>query len=376
MAGDRELRVLHVVTAATFSGIERHVMHLSRALMDMGCAAELACPPSAVRLRAEAHAAGIPVRPPASCAERMWLAAVARRMSASAFDVVHVHDGRAAVLGVVLAPLARAGLVRTQHFLRPASTERSGWRRGSSLAVHRLVNHRLAGYVAISQAVAEAARLRQETAGAELVVIAPAIMLPDAVAVESARVRRSELPSPVVVFAGRLVRERRLDVLLRAIPLVRAELPDCRFVIAGIGEDEAELRQLSAELGVEPAITWTGWVDDAYALLSGAHVYVNTWSQEGFGMAMAEAMALTLPVVAVEAGANGELVQDRVTGRLVAPDDPGALAAALVELLADRAVAEHWGNAARRSVLARFGAPRTAEATLALYRRVHAGASR
>jgi len=271
---------------------------------------------------------------------------------------------------VLLAHLADAVLLRAQHFTHPASATRSGLRRRVSLGLHRALNRQLDGYIAVSRAVADGARERREAERAEVVVIPPAIDLPPAEAISRAREERARLPGPVVVFAGRLENERCLDVLLRAIPLVRERLPDCRFVLAGSGAAESDLRALATGLGVEDTITWTGWVADTYSVLGQAHVYVNTWPREGFGMAMAEAMALGLPVVAVDAGASAELVDPGVTGLLVAPGDSAALASALAHVLSDRDLLARMGRAASERALSLYGASRTARDTFALYQRM------
>jgi len=370
MVALQELRVLHVVSSETFAGIERHVLSLTRELRALGCAAELACLPNATRLREEACAAGIPLLPSGRFRPRLWIPALARNVADDPPDVVHVHDGRAAVAGALLTYVADAVLLRAQHFTHPASVTRSGLSRCLSLALHRTLNRQLDGYVAVSRAVAEAARQRRETGRSEVTVIPPAVDLPPAEAIARAREQRAGLRGPVVVFAGRFEAERCLDVLLHAIPRVREQLPDCRFVLAGSGAAENDLRSVAVRLGVENAITWTGWVTDTYSVLGPAHVYVNTWPHEGFGMAMAEGMALGLPVVAVDAGASVELVDPGVTGLLVPPADPAALAAAIVGVIGDTEVLARMSRAASARALSLYGAARTARETLALYQRM------
>ena len=99
-------------------------------------------------------------------------------------------------------------------------------------------------------------------------------------------------------------------------------------------------------------------------------MYVNPLPWEGFGMAMAEAMAYGLPVVAVASGASVEMVEDGVTGALVREDDPPSLAAAIVRLASDRAGAATMGETARTVATRRYAAADVALETLALYRRV------
>jgi phenylacetate-CoA ligase len=88
---------------------------------------------------------------------------------------------------------------------------------------------------------------------------------------------------------------------------------------------------------------------------------------------MAEAMAFGLPVVAVDSGASPELVENEVTGLLVPPGDPAAMAEAVIRLARDPQLARRLGDAAIRRASSEFGAKRTARDTMALYLRLHAG---
>jgi len=358
---DRRLRVVHVVCGTAFAGTEKHVLALATQLRQLGCDAEIACPRSSVELRTQASRSAVPLRPLRP--SRGWA-------RADAPDVVHVHDGRSAVIGAAMAATAGAALVRTQHFVRPASAERAGLRGRLSVGVHRLINRRLDGYICVSAAAARAARNRRDATRARSVVIPPGVAIPSSTQVEEAVAARSAAPHPVILSAGRLEPERRFDVLLDAIPTVLRSVPDCEFLIAGAGSAETDLKAQVGSLGVEKSVRWTGWLPDLAPALAGAHIYVNPWPWEGFGMATAEAMGFALPVVAINSGASPELVEDGVSGRLVEPDDPAALAAALVELLADRDRGAALGLAGRGRALSRYSVPATAESTLALYRQI------
>lgn len=361
------LTVLHIISSDAFAGLERHALQLAVELRNLGCAASIACPPSATVLRSQARAEEIATFPSASASQKTWLAGVACGRHVERPAVVHVHDGRAAIAGSVLARRAKACLVRSQHFVRPASVERGGWRGSSSQALHRALNRQVDGYVGVSQAVADAARSRGETATALMAIIPPGVRLPSEGAVADARIARQQASSPVVASLGRLEPERRFDVLLDAIPKVLAAVPHCRFVIAGSGRAEPDLKSQARDLGLINAIDWTGWVPESDRVLNQSHVYVNTWPWEGFGMATAEAMGFGLPVVAVNSGASVELVEPGVTGSLTPGGDPDALAAAIIDLITDLPHAERMGDAARERALDLYGTRRTAEAMLAFY---------
>lgn len=364
------MRVVQVVTSDAFAGIERHVFRLARGLRESGVDCTIACPPGAERLRAAACAAGIPVIPDPRSRRHGWLRELTSRLAESRPDVVHVHDGAAAFWGWRAASGAGSRFVRTQHFVEPASAGRAGWHRAASLAVHRTINSGLDTLVAVSESAAEAARERGDAGRAPLEIISPGIDVPSEDAVEAARAARAALPHPVVAYVGRLENEKGLPVLLCAAELVRRELRDCRFVIAGAGGVEGELREFASGLGLDGAIEWTGEVSDPQEVYARAHVLAHPAAGEGFGLAVAEAMASGLPVVGVDSGGIAELVVDGVTGHLVPAEDPGALAKAILQLLRDPAGAVELGRAARERAVEHYGSARTVERTLRLYERI------
>jgi len=353
--------VLHVVSSNALAGTERHVLGLSRELRNLDCDAWIVCRRSATLLADAAKQLGIPVAAPA---------AAARARAA----VVHAHDGRSALVSSLLSMVGNASLIRTQHFVRPASVNRRGGGRHASVLAHRLLNRRFDGYIAVSEASRAAALQRHETGRAQLAVIPPGIELPSPEAVDAARTRREEsMRAPVVVSAGRLERERRFDVLLSAIPLVRERFPTCRIVIAGSGSAEQQLRRLAEDLGVAGSVTWTGWITGIEEVLGEGHVYVNTWPWEGFGMATAEAMAFELPVIVTTSGASAELVEGGAAGAAVPPCDPRRLAETICELLTNRARASELGRRARARAES-YSIRSTAVATLEFYLAIRAPA--
>lgn len=177
-----------------------------------------------------------------------------------------------------------------------------------------------------------------------------------------------------LVVAGELVPEEGLDVAVTALPLV----PDTELVIAGgvahhaTADERARLLALAEKLGVHDRVHLVGYVshDDMPALLRSADVVVCLSGREPSASVALEAMACGRPVVASAAGALRDIVVDGVTGLLVLPRSPRALATSVRELLTDVVRQGSFGVAGRDRAVTRYSWERAATDTLVAYGRV------
>ncbi|QNE33509.1 glycosyltransferase [Sphingomonas sp. NBWT7] len=162
-------------------------------------------------------------------------------------------------------------------------------------------------------------------------------------------------PTPTILAVARLgagEREKRVDDLIRALPIVAASVPAARLTIIGDGPLRAELAGLAATLGASGRVDLPGSVDDhvlaqAYA---DARVFALPSTKEGFGIVYLEAWARGVPVVAARGGAPAEMIADGIDGLSIPPGDISALAAALIALLVDPEAAARMGAAGRAKV--------------------------
>ena len=134
-----------------------------------------------------------------------------------------------------------------------------------------------------------------------------------------------------VLYVGRFYRRKRVDVLLRAVSMLGARIPELELRIVGNGPRDAAWRHLSHTLGLSQTVTWLGDVSRAQlaAEFNRTHAFCLPSVQEGFGIVLLEAMAAGKPIVASRAGAIPEVAP---RAQLVAPDDPEALAAGIETL--------------------------------------------
>jgi glycosyltransferase involved in cell wall biosynthesis len=160
--------------------------------------------------------------------------------------------------------------------------------------------------------------------------------------------------APRAVFVGRLAPEKGLDTLVEAWALVRQAQPSARLTLVGEGPERPALEAKVAALGLAGAVDLPGAAGDVGGPLRAADLFVLPSREEGMSIALLEAMALGLPLVASSVPGNRRLVQDFKHGRLVPPGDPAALSRAVLGQWSafDRAV--HMGRAARSRVAQEF----------------------
>lgn len=159
-----------------------------------------------------------------------------------------------------------------------------------------------------------------------------------------------------------------LHVLVPAAARLLRSAPHVRWLIAGEGPYRGEVEQLIRAHGVGDQVRLLGNRLDIPHLLQAMDIYTQPSLSEGFGIAVAEAMAAGLPVVASRVDGLPEVVDHGRTGWLVPPEDEAALVTAWQEVLADPTRAEAVGQAARSAVEERFALERIGERYLALYR--------
>lgn len=158
-----------------------------------------------------------------------------------------------------------------------------------------------------------------------------------------------------IVAAGRLHSKKGFDVLIRAVGKLRAWQVDVVCEIAGEGDERGALEALIREMDLDPCVKLVGWTNDVAGFLATGDLFAFPSHQEGFPLALLEAMAVGLPVVATEIDGPVEILKDGINGRLVPDDDPDRLAEAMGELIGDRDGARRLGAAARDLALSEYG---------------------
>ena len=348
----------------TFGGGERHLADLSRALVELGHEVYAAAVPGSP-LWAE-----LSFLPPDRRLELSRInypknvTSLAKFARAHEIEVVHAHAARdyhLAALAVKLAVSlgARSRLVLTRHVLFPLRNINKPLLKGA------------ARVIAVSQAVAESLRQNGVIESSKITVVHNGI---DIDRFERPIVGNND--SRVVIgTVGHLAPIKGHDIFVRAAALISARRQDVQFVV--IGEDKSpekdhrkSLENLVSELGLKGIVTMPGWRDDMPAMLSSLTVFVSAARSEPFGLAIVEAMAAGLPIVATASEGALEIIEDGHTGKLVPVEDHEALAQAINTLLDNPAERERLARNAHLAARERFSLARMARDTEQVYREV------
>lgn len=354
---DRTGRVLQVLGPSS-GGIRRHVAALAEGLTDRGWTVEVAGPAGVMEgLRPLDHPVAISRNPRAAVRSIRTLQRVSR-----SFDLVHAHG---LTVGWVAGLMPRRPpLVVTVHNL--VLDEAEGRLAPLLRQLEDRVPARADALIAVSDQIA---RRFSGLRGADHIVVVPPVG-PARRPGEAAHIRRDlgiGPSTPLVVLVGRLHPQKDVGTLLEATVAIRAHHPDLVVAVAGDGPQRAALERRATELGLDTTVRFLGARDDPADLMAAADVVVMCSLWESYGFVVAEALGLGRPLVATAVGPVPDMVIDGVTGRLVPPSDPPALAVATLDLLDHPDIAADLGSAAARHLAATLDAGALMDRVEAVY---------
>jgi glycosyltransferase involved in cell wall biosynthesis len=276
-----------------------------------------------------------------------WVRRLRRLLREERIDVVHAHSPLPA-MGARLVAGRRTRLVYTEHNLWQRYHRATYWGNAVTYPRNDLV-------FAVSEEVRRSIRypralsfLRMPPVETLYYGVEPTILerapRPDGVREEFG------IPPgvPLVGTVANLKPHKGLEYLLRAAVEVRRTLRDVRFLVVGQGDARQRLEAVASELGLDGAVIFSGFREDALRIASAFDVFAMSSLHEGLSIALIEAMALGKPVVVTRVGGLPEVVRDGRDGILVPPRDPAILAARIVEVLGDQGLRDRLGQAAHR----------------------------
>jgi glycosyltransferase involved in cell wall biosynthesis len=363
------MTLLHVLAAGEVGGLERVVRALATAQRRAGhhVAVAVLVEPSRAEhpfVRSlegrDIEIVAIQVAPRSYLAERAAIADLCRRLRP---DVVHTHGYRPDVVDSGVAQREEIATVTTVHGFTGGD-----WKNRLYERLQRRAFRRFDAVVAVSQPLGEA--LVRDGVPRRLVhVIRNAWDGADTFIDRSAARRELKVPDDGfrIGWVGRVSPEKGPDVMLQALALLGDTA--VRLSMLGDGQERDCLQRRGEALGVAARMTWHGTVAEAASLFRAFDVFVLSSRTEGTPMALFEAMAAGVPVVATAVGGVPEVVSP-AEAILVPPDDPTNLAAAIRETLRDPAAALDRARAARQRLEQEFAVQPWLERYETLYRAI------
>jgi glycosyltransferase involved in cell wall biosynthesis len=366
-AGRDRIRVVELLATGTNGGAQEHVLNLvtriDRDRYDLSVCS-LSSGSAVRRLERE----GIEVCIIDALDDAAAVEAVAAHLVAIRADVIHNHMYRAEIIGTQAAwRVAEAGLPRP-HIVSTVHSSRI--RSDVDRTLIRRLTPRMDHLIAVSTSIVHKIEL-EERVGAPVTLIHNGIDLDRYDQQLPCCTLREEygLPpeGPMVGVVARLEPEKGHLTLLDAWPGVLAEFPSATLLIIGEGSRREALEAQVEGLGIGDSVVFTGRRDDVPAVTKALDVAVLPSYREAQGLTILEAMALSRPVVASNVGGIPEMIEDEVTGLLVPPHDPAALAGAILRLLRDHPLADTLGRAGHDLVHERFCVQLMARAVETIY---------
>lgn len=366
------MRILQINSANNFGGGEQHLIDLTGGLQNRGHQVFIALRSTAAwRERLEFAAAEnllfLPLKNALDVLSAKRLADFIKREN---IEIVHAHLARDYQIAALAVRLSRtsARLVLTRHVL----FEMSGW--------HKWLLPRDTTFIAVSRAV-QAKLLSQK------------IVAPDRIklvynAIDTRRFARARAAFDRAVFLekltlpekkhfvgiiGEIVPNKGQQDFIRAAARVAEQHSDVDFLIVGAdnsanGKHKIRLEQLIEQLNLRTRVHFVGWQPDVAEVLGALEIFVAAAHTESFGLAVVEAMAAGLPIVAAENAGAGEILIDGETGKLVAVGDFKAMADAIGSFLSSANNRRSFAQKAQTAAREKFDLSKMIDATENVYR--------
>ena len=354
---------LHIDTAQTWRGGQSQVRYTVLGLRALGHRAALVADPSGALFQRMSE--GLDLVPLSTRGEIDLAAAwrLSRVLKQLRPEILHAHDpsgvAMAATALSIASPSPRPVLVASRRIEFPiARNSFSTWKYSQVdlfLAISRAVRDRLIADRIPSSKI----EIVHEGVDVERLVSLPhgnlhaALFLPT--------------HSPIVATIGALVAQKDHHTLVEAAAIVVKQVSDVRFVILGEGDLRPHLEKQIKHLHLERHVFLAGFRADVLELLKDADVFALSSTHEGMCTSLLDAMAAEKPAVATAVGGVPEVVDDLVTGFLVPPREPDALAARIIQLLKDQALRRRMGRAGLERVQRLFTVERMVQETAAAY---------
>jgi glycosyltransferase involved in cell wall biosynthesis len=362
--------VIHLIETDQVAGVERHICSICKAIPEYGYNPILFCSPHSkisdcFNCRNEQIVPDFSIKNPVFTIHK--LISTIRRENVR---IIHTHTGISKAYGIVSGRITHRPVIYSRHFLQTRSEQQKGLTGVLTRKIHSAMESELAYIIATSHGVMD---IYQEIDAKQKmhIVHIPSGIPPSALSHQDAKGFLSKefgisASIPLIVMAGRLEYEKKPELFLRTLRLLKKDDISIFGMLVGEGSLHTALQDMANELDIADIIKFTGWRKDIGIFIAGADILVNCCPHESFGLSMAEALAAGRPIVAVRSKGAEEIIRHGINGLLTDYDD-NELSCELGKLLKDPRLMEKMGNNGYKLYLENYTLNNMGENLTALY---------
>lgn len=346
----RKISILEIIGDATLAGAPRHLLNILENINLGKFEIHCICPPGPlageIRKHKKIDLDVIPMR------SRMDFDAIKKIRSTIKHikpNIIHIHGTRGGVLGRIAAINLNIPVIYTEHL----------WTKQFRLSsramdfLHYNANWILDMFTTLNIAVSNAVKDFMVSTHITRVEKVKVIYNGIEPSKYEAKIFRNDKEF-LIATVGTLLENKGMQYLIKALPKVIKEFPGIQLEIIGDGSYKRTLENLVKKMKLKNYVKFTGFTPNIDKYLSRFDLYVQPSLSESFGLAICQAMSVGLPIIATNTGGIPEVVTQDRSGILVEPEDPNALAGAILDLLRNPALARKMGTFASKEVKLRF----------------------
>ncbi|MEK7143073.1 MAG: glycosyltransferase family 4 protein [Patescibacteria group bacterium] len=360
------MKVLEIIGDSTLAGAPRHLLSLLENLNLKKFELYVICPPGPLAgeirdLKKSIEVETVPMRSKLDISSIKTIRSLIKQLKV---DLIHIHGTRAGFLARLSAVGMKVPVIYTEHLWTKQYRLKNIFKNQIQLIGLWFLDIFTTLNIAVSQAVKDFMIDSQISHPGKVRVIYNAIAAPR----KQAKIFSSD--KIILGTVGTLNFQKGIQYLIEAMPHVLREFPKIRLEIVGEGPHKAHLEKEVEKLKLSKTVFFTGFVKDIQNKMSEFDLYIQPSLSESFGLAIVQAMALGIPVVATNAGGIPEVVTTGKSGILVEPGHPKVIAEAIIELLRDKPRAKKMGKLGAEEAKIKFNLQDMIKETEKIYEEV------
>ncbi|MEO8074118.1 MAG: glycosyltransferase family 4 protein [Acidobacteriota bacterium] len=366
------MRILQISSAKNFGGGEKHLVDLSKGLVNYGNEIFAALRPKnnwqeKLAFLPDENLCHPQLRNSFDVFSARKLANFAVEKN---IEIIHAHVARDYSVAALASKLSKIPLVLTRHLLFPLNP------------IHRLTLKQTAKIIAVSKGVGESLLSSKIVAVKKIALIYNGVDTNNFEqaakdAEKRAETRRKIAPEArfLIGTIGELRQHKGQEDFIKAAAIVVEKFQDVRFLVIGADNSQNQnyqtyLENLVDNLNLKNQVTFTGWQENMPTTFAALDIFVSAARSEPFGLVIAEAMAGAKAIVATETNGAKELLENNRTGKIVSVKKPLQLAEAISEFLEDENLRQTYGASAQKEAIEKFGLERMTAETEKIYREI------